>query len=276
MIKRIFSVSATVLFSVLVASGIVYAATRNITSTLGGASGDIFEVSGGFKVSSLTVGAQGTGGVTFFNGTIVNNTTTSGADNPVTFGDNVRIDGRIYRGATAGTSDTLPVIINDNLQVSGSLTVASIVSSGVVTSANIADGAVATADLASGAVTQAVENNTSSVTTTKSGNGNYDIATQVQITTGSSKLFCMFNGYGSINTPDTTMSLALVYDGSPILNSYREATIGHNNVGHVILATSAIIDATAGTHTVQLGWNTSAGTTATIYFDTLDCLELKK
>lgn len=71
----------------------------------------------------LTVGKQVTGGVTYFNGTILNNTTTSGADNPVTFGDNVRIDGRVYRGAVPGTSDTKPFIINDNAQIAGNLEV---------------------------------------------------------------------------------------------------------------------------------------------------------
>jgi len=293
--------------SLVICTGVVYAATHDVTSILGGKSGDFFDVKGTMMFDSIKVGRQGTGGVTFFNGTIINNTTGTGnADNPVTFGDNVRIDGRIYRGATAGTGDSLPLLINDNMEVAGSLTIGSLASIGViatgnltdsavttakiadgtiatadlsdsaVTTAKISDGTIATADLASGSVTQAVENNTSNVTTTKSGNLNYDIATQVQITTGNSKLFCMFNGYGSIDTPDTTMAIALVYDGAYILNSYREATIGHDNVGHVILATSAIIDATAGSHTVQLGWNTSAGTTATIYFDTLDCLELKK
>ena len=78
------------------------------------------------QVNSLKVGVQGVGGVTFFNGTIINETTTDGANNPVTFGDNVRIDGRLYRGATSGTSDSLPFLINDNVEVSGSLTTASL------------------------------------------------------------------------------------------------------------------------------------------------------
>ena len=78
------------------------------------------------QVNSLRVGQQGVGGVTYFNGTIVNSTTGDGdTDNPVTFGDNVRIDGRLYRGATAGSGDSQPFIINDNLEVVGSLTVGS-------------------------------------------------------------------------------------------------------------------------------------------------------
>ncbi|MBU1178225.1 hypothetical protein KJ903_03310, partial [Patescibacteria group bacterium] len=54
---------------------------------------------------SIRIGSQGTGGVTYFNGSIVNSTTGSGGvDNPVTFGDNVRIDGGIQRG-TSGAGD---------------------------------------------------------------------------------------------------------------------------------------------------------------------------
>ena len=75
------------------------------------------------QVSSLRVGLQGIGGVTFFNGTIVNETTTDGADNPVTFGDNVRIDGRVYSGATPGITDTHTFKINDNVEIAGTLTV---------------------------------------------------------------------------------------------------------------------------------------------------------
>ncbi len=86
------------------------------------------------QVNSLKVGSQGVGGVTFFNGTIVNETTgDNNANNPVTFGDNVRIDGRVYRGATAGTSDSQPFIINDNAEIDGSLTVGKTLSAGATT-----------------------------------------------------------------------------------------------------------------------------------------------
>lgn len=79
---------------------------------------------GTVEFDSIKVGKQGSGGVTFFNGTVINNTTgVSSSDNPVTIGDNLRVDGRIYRGATPGTSDTQPVIINDNAQVEGTLSV---------------------------------------------------------------------------------------------------------------------------------------------------------
>lgn len=105
---------------------------------------------------SLRVGKQGTGGVTYFNGTIINETTgAGGANNPVTFGDNVRIDGTVYRGATAGTSDAMPFKINDNLEVAGSLTIGSLASSGVVATANLADSSITTEKIADGAVVSA-------------------------------------------------------------------------------------------------------------------------
>lgn len=78
----------------------------------------------GMSFEWLRIGAQDVGGVTFFNGTVVNETTDSeGNDNPVVFGDNVRIDGRVWRGATSGTGDNMPFIVNDNMEVVGTLTV---------------------------------------------------------------------------------------------------------------------------------------------------------
>lgn len=296
MSKRILTVSATVIISVLLATGFVYAANRNITGTLGGATGDNFQLSGSLAVTSLKVGSQGKGGVTFFNGSIVNSTTTNGADNPVIFGDNVRIDGRIYRGATAGTSDTLPVIINDNLEVAGSLTVASIASSGVVTSANIADGAVATADIAdsavttakitdgtivtadiaNNAVTQAAEDENTTITTTKSGTS-YDTAAELMITTGANPIFCVFSGYGSNNTSGNDIQIFLIYDGTVQAQTFRSANSLTTFVGSglVALATNDIATFTAGTHTIQVGWNTTGGT-ASLFYNALNCVELKK
>ena len=90
-------------------------------------------------VPSIKVGAQGVGGVTFFNGTIVNATTgDDDANNPVTFGDDVRIDGRVYRGATAGpeTDSSTPFIINDNLQVLGTIQGSSLIGAGQLTTSN--------------------------------------------------------------------------------------------------------------------------------------------
>ena len=108
------------------------------------------------RFNSIYVGSQGEGGVTAFNGTVINNTTDDDGNSvPVTVGDDLRVDGRIYRGATAGTSDDMPFIINDNAQVTGTLTVAGLSGTGIVSSANLLDGTIATADIADNAVTSA-------------------------------------------------------------------------------------------------------------------------
>lgn len=55
------------------------------------------------KFDSIYVGKQDVGGVTFFNGTIVNSTTgENDFNNPVTFGDDLRFDGKIYRVEEGG------------------------------------------------------------------------------------------------------------------------------------------------------------------------------
>jgi hypothetical protein len=116
-------------------------------------------VLGTARAYSIRIGAQGYGGVTFFNGTIINETTDvdTGAEMPVTFGDDVRIDGRIWRGenAGAGLDDDRELTVNDDMIVTGDLTVNNLLGTGVVDSGNIANGAVATADLANNAVTSA-------------------------------------------------------------------------------------------------------------------------
>ncbi|MFC1721745.1 hypothetical protein ACFL0Z_02420 [Patescibacteria group bacterium] len=61
----------------------------------------------------ITIGEQGEGGVTFYNGTIVNNTTDSdGNENPVTVGDKMRIDSTIFRMEEGGT---YPVQFGDSI-----------------------------------------------------------------------------------------------------------------------------------------------------------------
>ncbi len=123
--KKTLLISLVAIAAVALTAGVVRAASEiNITGALGGATGDFFSLNGSLSVNSLKVGQQSVGGVTFFNGTVVNNTIdTSGADNPVTFGDNVRIDGRVYRGATAGTGDSMPFIVNDNMEVAGNVSI---------------------------------------------------------------------------------------------------------------------------------------------------------
>lgn len=74
------------------------------------------EVNATGRFDSVYIGKQGVGGVTFFNGTIINSTTDSGgADLPVTFGDGVRIDGEIWRGPSKGTTDGQPLKISDSV-----------------------------------------------------------------------------------------------------------------------------------------------------------------
>ncbi len=61
----------------------------------------------------VKIGEQSTGGITQFNGTIINNTTdTNGNDNPVTVGDKMRIDDYIYRVEVGGT---YPLKIADSM-----------------------------------------------------------------------------------------------------------------------------------------------------------------
>lgn len=71
-----------------------------------------FIVNGTGFFDSIKIGKQDVGGVTFFNGTIVNSTTTGGAENPVTFGDDVRIDGVLFRSEVGGSS---PIKISDDM-----------------------------------------------------------------------------------------------------------------------------------------------------------------
>ncbi|MBI3956983.1 MAG: hypothetical protein HY340_03245 [Candidatus Kerfeldbacteria bacterium] len=113
------------LVAIAVTSGVAWAATvRDITSRLGGKTGDFFDLNGTLLVDSIKIGAQGVGGVTFFNGSILNNTTDANNNGiPVTFADDVRIDGSIWRGATSGPGDTSPLRLNDDVRVFGNLTV---------------------------------------------------------------------------------------------------------------------------------------------------------
>lgn len=106
------------------ASLVVAANLFDITGKLGGKTGDFFDLNGTLLVDSIKVGAQGVGGVTYFNGTIANGTTnTNNTDNPITIGDNLRVDGTFYRGKTEGPSDGLELKLNDDVRVFGNLTV---------------------------------------------------------------------------------------------------------------------------------------------------------
>jgi len=221
------------------------------------------------RFDSVYIGQQDVGGVTYFNGTIVNQTENAdGSGIPVTFGDDVRVDGRIYRGATAGTSasDSMPVIVNDNMEVAGTLTVGGFSGTGVIS----------TSDIASGAVTQTAEssgNPLATQSTIKTGNS-YDVADTVTITTGNSTLFCMYSNLVSSDAVSQTTSMIMYIDGQAVPHTYRRETTDAGE-GQGSLAASALVNVSAGSHTVEVRWNTSAGT-ATMYAHTLDVIELKK
>jgi len=68
-------------------------------------------VNGTGRFNSIYIGETGAGGVTFFNGTIVN----IGEYVPVTFGDDVRIDGLIWGGPNKGNAADQGLKIGDSL-----------------------------------------------------------------------------------------------------------------------------------------------------------------
>lgn len=79
-------------------------------------------VNGTGRFDSVYIGKQGVGGVTFFNGTIINATVgTDDYNNPITIADNVRIDGSVFRGETPGPLDDKPFSILDHLYVEGGI-----------------------------------------------------------------------------------------------------------------------------------------------------------
>ncbi|XOU94314.1 MAG: hypothetical protein ACNFW9_05735 [Candidatus Kerfeldbacteria bacterium] len=258
--------SLVVIISIALTVGIVNAAaTHNVTSQFG-PEGDIYQVDGTMKMRSIMIGEQDIGGVTYFNGSIVNDTTTNSVDNPVTFGDNVRIDGRVWRGATAGTSDTMPFIVNDNMEVIGSLTVGSLMGTGIVTSTNIA----------AGAITQTSEAYGTTTDTTTQNSPNYDILDEtIVVTTGASTVLINFSGVFSINNDFVSARTFLIVDGTIVDHTIRRGTAASSG-GPFNMAFNALVDVTAGSHTFQVGWNVDAGQTASIYNRTLDVVELKK
>lgn len=109
--KRALSISAV---SLVVTFGVVSAVVAATS----------FAGQGKVTFDSIQVGQAGVGGVTYFNGSILNNTKNAkGADNPVTIADNLRIDGKVYRGATTGPNDDKPFVIDDNVVINGTLSI---------------------------------------------------------------------------------------------------------------------------------------------------------
>ena len=81
---------------------------------------------------SIHIGSTeaGVGGVTYFNGTIINASVDEEGEDviPVTFGDSVRIDGTIWRGPETGPADDMPVQVMDDMYVEGYLQVNDVLS----------------------------------------------------------------------------------------------------------------------------------------------------
>ncbi|MBU1167082.1 hypothetical protein KKC60_01595 [Patescibacteria group bacterium] len=226
------------------------------------------EVNNTGRFDSVYVGKQDVGGVTFFNGTIVNSTTTSGANNPVTFGDNVRIDGTLFRTEAGGSNplkvDDTVIPQSDNTHSLGSAT--NQFKDGYFSGTLNAPGVVASLGESSGI---------SSTTTTASGS-NYDTLTEKEVTvSGNSTLFCNFTGYFSNDTDGMTARIYLLVDDQLVNQSVRVGTSAQ--AGHSFtLATSNLVNVEAGTHTVKIGWNTSDSTISTANNYALDVLEIKQ
>ena len=109
---KVFSVIA-VFFGLFLVFGLASASTADLIQPASAITyNEELIVNATGRFDSIYIGKQGVGGVTFFNGTIVNATTTDGAGNPVTFGDDVRIDGEIWRIEKGGDH---PLKISDHV-----------------------------------------------------------------------------------------------------------------------------------------------------------------
>ena len=124
-----------VALGLLAITGVVSASTADVLQPASQTFNEKVQINGDLEATGtisfpagVHIGQQGTGGVTFFNGTIINDTTDDeGESNPVTFGDDIRVDGYIYRGAPDAEVNN-PVRIADSLEVVGSLSVAEMAS----------------------------------------------------------------------------------------------------------------------------------------------------
>lgn len=94
------------------------AASRTVTGLLGGKPGDVFTLQGRLLVSALRV----SGGAAIL-GSISNPVKRKGVDQPVVVADDLRVDGTIHRGAKAGPGDNQPLKFNDDVTITGNLTV---------------------------------------------------------------------------------------------------------------------------------------------------------
>jgi hypothetical protein len=116
MIKNRFLIMSTVVFGLFIFASQTLASSAELLQPAQTITyNEELVVNDTARFDSVYIGKQDVGGVTFFNGTIVNNTTTDDVDNPVTFGDNVRIDGILFRSDKEGSGYNMA-----SLQSSGS------------------------------------------------------------------------------------------------------------------------------------------------------------
>ena len=99
--------SLAIVLSVFLLAGTASASTTEILQPASDITyNENVDINGSLNVDSLRVGTAGSGGVTFFNGTVLN----EGID-PFTVGDDMRVDGEIWRGSKGGD----PVKFSDNV-----------------------------------------------------------------------------------------------------------------------------------------------------------------
>jgi len=97
-----------IVFGVFLLAGVASAADADLLQPASDITyNENVDINGSLNVDSLRVGTAGSGGVTFFNGTVLN----EGAD-PFTVGDDMRVDGEIWRTEKGGAN---PIKISDHV-----------------------------------------------------------------------------------------------------------------------------------------------------------------
>jgi hypothetical protein len=110
--QRSLLIAAGALFTVMLMTGMAHAAENS------------FKGRGLIRFDTILTTALRVIGTTRLDGVILNGTKTGKQDNPVTIGDDLRVDGRIYRGKQSGPTDSQPLILNDNVSIIGTLAIA--------------------------------------------------------------------------------------------------------------------------------------------------------
>ena len=143
-----------------------------------------------------------------------------------------------------------------------------------IATADLADSSVTSAKIADGAVTQAIEDFTTSLSTTESG-VTYDDVAEIAMTTTGGKVFCVFSAYATTTAINQDINLIMSVDEELVARTLRKVTTSDGN-GFNSISNNVILDLAAGAHIIKVIWNTSVGATANMTFPVLDCIELKK